>query len=123
MFDEQLAIICQTVSKALIPLSLAEKEATEAFNFWVGLIEAKATFNADDEWINANIDIPKQFWNLPTNEAKNQWLTEWGRTQKVEGRGWYVFVQRKNLTKLKKIFDEREDSFQEMVEKQKEVKK
>jgi hypothetical protein len=115
MLDEQMAIICQTVSKALIPFmnEVTGEEAEKHFDFWVNLIEKRATLPEIDEWVNTGTPITKEFWNLtPQNQTK--WITEWGRPMpvisKVGRKEWFIHVQRKNMDKFKKVFADFEAS-------------
>lgn len=122
MLDVDKWIASQSLMKELIahvPHSEKwESVIKEKFRICTNIMEEYATVPAGEEFINTGIEIPKQFWNLPNNDAKIDWTTEWGRPQKVEGRGWYLFARGKDLQKVKQAFEKREDSFQDMVQKQ-----
>lgn len=126
MLDEQKWIGAQAIMKSLIESGGSKKEninnLPETFKFCMDIIENYSILPEGDELINTGIEIPKQFWNLPTNAAKSEWLTEWGRTQKVEGKGWYVFCKRADLPKLKSVFDKRESEFEDMLNVQSKTK-
>ena len=115
MLDQEKWIGAQAIMKELIAKTGVTKALSSDFRDCMRIMEEYATMEAGEEFVNTGIEIPKQFWNLPNNTAKSEWLTEWGKTQKVEGKGWYVFAKEKNLPKLKKIFDERDDSFNSMI--------
>ena len=114
MIDQDKFIAAQAVMKMLVA-DLEGDKLKARFDFAMRVIEEYATVPEGEEFINTGIEIPKQFWNFPNMTVRQEWLTEWGRTQKIEGKGWYVFVKEKNLPKLKKIFDERDDSFNQMI--------
>lgn len=109
MRDEQLFIGCQALAKELIQLKLQPDEAEKQFNFWMDLIEKRATLPEDEEWVNMEIPITREYWNLtPQNQTK--WITEWGRPMpvinKIGKKEWYLFVQRKNMAKFKETMSE-----------------
>lgn len=121
MLDNEKWIGAQAIMKELIGVwrkaDTLDPEAwlKDNFTFCMKIMEDYATLPEGEEFINTGIEIPKQFWNLPNQTAKDDFLTEWGRTRKVEGKGWYVFCKGKDLPKLKSVFDGRVTDFDEMV--------
>jgi hypothetical protein len=124
MIDQEKWIASQSVMKELIakaPENGFEHWVGEKFKFCLSIMEEYATLSPNDEWVNTEISIGKEFWNQ-TPQVQAQWLTEWGKPMpvinKVGRKEWYVHAQRINLEKIKKEFDKREDNFQSMIKKQ-----
>lgn len=110
MLDEQRWIAAQAIMKAII-----EKPETKVENISLGfksimkIMEDYATVPEDEEWINTEIPITRDYWNLtPQNQVKM--VTEFGKpmpiVNKVGRKEWYIHVQRKNMKKFKTVIDE-----------------
>ncbi len=135
MRDEQLFIACQAVIKELIKSATSQQAGIGSnawkntidvgFEYCMDLIEKRAVLPEDEEWLNTQIPITKEFWNQ-TPQIQTQWLTEWGKpmpvVNKVGRKEWFVWVQKKNEQKLKAVFDKREDEFSDMVKVQEKKK-
>lgn len=127
MIDQEKWIASQAIMKALIEKSpsIAGVSFAEDFKRIMAIMEDYATLSEEDEFINTEIGIPKQFWNQDP-KAQTSWLTEWGKplpiVNKVGRKEWFVHCKRKDMAKLKKEFDQREENFQSMVNKHEEVK-
>lgn len=125
MLDQEKWIGAQSIMKSLLENVPYERWPIDLLpNFKIALqeMEKYATIPEGEEWMNTNIEIPKQFWNQ-SQQAQTSWLTEWGKpmpvVNKVGRKEWYVHCKKADLSKLQKVFDERENEFQDMQNIQK----
>lgn len=123
MLDEQKFIGAQAIMKSLIEskaIKVPETSLSIVFSEIMKIIEDYATIPEGEEFVNTEIPIPKEFWNQ-TPQTQTQWLTEWGKpmpvVNKVGRKEWFVHTKRVNLAKVKKVFEDRENNFADMVKK------
>ncbi len=117
MLDQEKWIASQSIMKELVAkmpmLTYANtKEFLEThFEMCTKIMEDYATLSAEDEYINTGVRVPKDYWDLPTYEAKEKRIGEGNRVQKVmdesgASKGWFVFSKKKDIEKFKKQFEE-----------------
>ena len=108
--DEQKWIAAQAIMKAIIEKKEIVIESIPiGFKAIMKIMEDYATIPEDEEWINTEIPITKDYWNLtPQNQVKM--ITEYGKpmpiVNKVGRKEWYVHVQRKSMEKFKTLMNE-----------------
>jgi len=51
---------------------------------------------SQDEWVNTGVRVPKDYWDLPTSEEKQERIGAGCKVQKTD-KGWFIFTTKQSV--------------------------